>query len=379
MWRTTAFFILGLMAKPALVFLPLALLLFDYWPLRRWDPWEKWPLFAAAAVSSLITVQGQDAFGATKALGDVPLALRIGHALTNTALYLWRTVWPSGLAVVYPYDFQLASWKPLAAGVALVAVTGAAWFWRAKWPAAAVGWGWYLLALAPVSGVIQAGPQSGADRFTYLPMVGIMLALTAAGARITTPGLAAAVVCAYLSFVQIGHWKDSVTVFTHAVEVTDENWIAMRNLGNGLIAAGRVPEGIARFKESLLLRPNQPETCYQLGSALAGRSAWAEAIPYFERSVSLKPDYGSAQFALGLALLQTGRQAEAKPALEKAVKLELADNYKADAYNNLGVMEVMRGDAVSAQWHFREAVRLNPGMAGAKQNLQRIQEQLKVK
>ncbi len=360
-WLPGLYFVLGLMCKPTLVFLPIAFLLLDHWPLKRlsWSAvLEKWPLFLAAALSSLITLQGQTTFGATEMLGSVPLPLRIGHALTNSALYLWRTLVPAGLAIIYPYDMALPVWKPLVAGALVAGITLLVWRWRNRHPSLALGWAWYLIALAPVSGVIQAGGQSGADRFTYIPAMGLMIALLSAWPRVQSPGVVAAIVYGYLSFIQIGYWKDSVTLFTRATAVTENNWVALNNLGAGLIAAGRADEGVTRFQQSLAIRPRQYEVHYHLGSAMAAKNDWTAAQRHYEQAVEMKPDYGSANFALGLALLKTGKEEAAQEAFGRSVTLNLADSFKGAAHYYMGSIADKRGDKAAAERYFRQAERL---------------------
>jgi protein O-mannosyl-transferase len=267
---------------------------------------------------------------------------------------------------------SLAAWKPLAGIAFLVAGSAAAWKWRKQFPGAAVGWVWYIVTLAPMSGVIQAGPQAGADRYSYVPAIGLMLIVISLAPRIRVAGLVIAGALAALTVVQIGHWKNSITLFEHSTRVTRDNWISMRNLGGAYIAAGRTADGIAQFKASLALAGKQPETNYQLGSAIAATGDWAGAFPYFDAAVKLTPDYGSAEYARGTALAHTGRNAEAKQSLQRALTLAIDSSFKAEAHNTLGVIAINEGDRATAEQHFRTAIAFNPSLEIARRNLQAL-------
>jgi Flp pilus assembly protein TadD len=368
-WRTTLFFALGLAAKPTLVSFPAVAVLLDIWPLKRWDLREKIPWFVLAAVLGVVTVKGAGTMGSTAALGNLALGVRIAHALWSYLLYVVQTVWPFGLSVIYPYDEVIPLWKPMLAAVFLVAGSAAAWRWRARYPGAGIGWLWYLVTLAPMSGIIQAGPQAGADRYSYVPAFGLMLIVISLWPRARVAGLALAAGLAALTLVQISHWKTSVALFEHAIAVTPDNWIAMRNLGGALVAAGQPQAGIAQFRLSLALAPRQPETNYQLGSALALGGDWSAALPYFNTAHELMPDYASAEYARGTALAHLGKSSEAIRSLEHALTLKLDTSFQAEAHNTLGVIAITAGDRAEAERHFRAAVSLNPSLEVARRNL----------
>jgi protein O-mannosyl-transferase len=213
-----------------------------------------------------------------------------------------------------------------------------------------------------VSGVVQAGPQAGADRYSYVPAIGLMLIVISLAPRLRAVGLVIAGALAALTVVQIGHWKDSITLFEHATRVTRDNWIGMRNLGGAYVAAGRTADGIAQFRASLALAEKQPETNYQLGSAIAATGDWAGALPHFEAAVKLMPDYGSAEYARGTALAQTGKHAEAKRSLERALTMTIDSTFKAEAHNTLGVIAINEGDRAGAEQHFRTALAFAPSL-----------------
>jgi tetratricopeptide (TPR) repeat protein len=378
-WRASVFFVLALMAKPMAATLPLLFLGFDRWPLRRVEAWsallrEKAALLAVAAASALLTWQGQGVAEATRALGDVPLASRVAHAVTDPVLYLWRTVAPFGLAIVYPYDREVPGLFIASSALVLAGLTAAAWRARARFPAVWTGWLWFAITLVPVSGLIQAGPQAGADRFTYIPAMGLMLALAAlVPSRGLLPGsVAAAALLTFASFRQTAVWRDTEAVFRHALAVTGPNWMAERNLAGALMAAGRRDEAIARYQASLRIYPDQFETRYQLGIALAGSGDWAAALAHFRESARLRPVYPSAQYAIGLALQKLNRWDETVPELERALTLPLAPEFAAQARNILGVAYARRGDRVRAEQEFRNALALRPDLPDARQNLERL-------
>ncbi|HYV98845.1 MAG TPA: tetratricopeptide repeat protein [Gemmatimonadaceae bacterium] len=368
-WQTTLWFVLGMAAKPTLVSFPVVVTMLDVWPLGRWNLREKIPWFVLAALLSIVTVKGAATMGATAALGALPLGVRVAHACWSYLLYVVQTVWPFGLAVIYPYSETIPAWQPVLGLAFIVGASVAAWRFRARYPGALLGWAWYVVTLAPMSGVVQAGPQMGADRYSYVPAIGLMLVVISVWPRVRVAGLVLAGALGVVTFRQISYWKGSVTVFEHAMAVTSNNWIAMRNLGGAYITAGDTLRAVALFKQSLSLTPNQPETNYQFGSVLAAKNDWARALPYFDAALKLSPRYASAEYARGTALAHAGKSAEAAQSLERALTLELAPSYKAEAHNTLGVIAINAGDRAGAERHFKEALVLNPALEVAQRNL----------
>jgi hypothetical protein len=289
-----ALFALGLMAKPMLVTLPFVLLLLDWWPLGRLAAadgghgrrgWrgraplvlEKIPFLALAAGSSIATFLVQQAAGSTRAADFYPFGVRLGNAVTAMAAYIGKTVLPVGLSVVYPHPrvFPAPGRFALAAAI-LLGCSAAAWLARRSRPHLFVGWWWFAGMLVPVIGLVQVGAQALADRYTYLPLVGIFVALAVEGERcagrgsrrrVVSAGMAAGVVvvCGILTFRQAAVWRTTVTLFTHAVAVTDDNWMAQMNLGIVLTRMGRVEEGREHFKEAFRIRPDYGRTHRRLG------------------------------------------------------------------------------------------------------------------
>ena len=384
---------MGLMAKPMVVTLPCVLLLLDYWPLgrTRWTPSvvghhaplrrgelirEKIPLFALAAVSCGVTIWAQNRGRAISSLEQLPLGLRMANTVVSYVRYIEKAVWPSGLAAFYPYRV----WPPgtvILAGAILVAVSGLV-IWRARRePHLVVGWFWFLGTLVPVIGLVQVGSQSMADRYMYLPLIGlsIMLCWSVSSRAMerrslkATIGVAAAAVvavCAALSRVQVGYWKDSETLFRHALDVTRDNWLARANLGNALTQSGRTPEAIAQYEQALRVNPNFAMAHVNYANALAGLGRVTEAIAQYEQALRIEPDSAEAHCDLGAALAQAGRLPEAIAQYEQALRV------KPDfvmAHCDLGAALAQAGRLPEAMSHYEQALRIEPDSAMAHYNL----------
>lgn len=272
-----ALFALGLAAKPVVVTLPLALLILDAWPLGRhravsWTrlALEKVPFLVLAAASALVTWRVQAAAGALDPLAGLSLADRAANALAGYAVYLRHAFWPEGLAVLYPHAGAAADLRgPLAGLVLLLAVTALAFRWRRRWPWLAAGWSWYLVVLLPMIGIVQVGVQASADRYTYLPLIGIGLVVSwgAAGVAARSARVRSAVVAVALAAVaalscaarvQTATWRDDVALFGRAVAVTRGNWLAHLNLGAALGARGEHERALEQFRAALRIRPDYP-------------------------------------------------------------------------------------------------------------------------
>jgi tetratricopeptide (TPR) repeat protein len=416
-----AAFGLGLMAKPMIVTVPLIFVLLDIWPLGRGPRWrEKLPLLAMAGASAVITLLVQEASGAVRTAEQFPLPLRLENAAVSCVLFLFQWFWPARLAVFYPYPAEIPLWRAAAATITIAAVSIVALRSIRRRSYLAVGWFWYLIMLAPVIGLVQVGAQAHADRYTYMPAIGIsiMLAWSAAEfltrlprARPAIIALAAAssAVAAAVTWVQLGSWRDSRTLFQHAVDVTANNYLAHHNLGDAL---AEMPDGadqaIAQFQAALKIKPNYLRAHTDLGSAYAkvGRFSdsmaefraaiaidpdlaiphnnlgntyaqlgmWNEAISEYQTALRLDPEYAGArnslaeaEYSLGLALAKAGRKSEAAGHLEAALRAR--PDYP-EAHNNLGV--VLSQDPAridEAIDHFEAALRLDPNYADAHVNL----------
>lgn len=371
-------FCLGLMSKPMMVTFPFVLLLFDFWPLRRWRwpgiVWEKIPLFALSAADSVVTYLTQ---GASGAVSIIPFDHRVENALVSYAVYVGQTLWPLRLAVFYPYQRSIPLWQPTAAAVVFLVVSVIAILaWRTR-PYLTMGWFWYVGTLVPVIGLVQAGAQSHADRYMYVPMIGlsVMLAWGAADVIKKWPGTkyaiaATAVVACGASMIaartEAAYWQNDETLFRRATEVTEGNWVAESNLGHTLMSTGRAAEAIPHFEAVLRVTPQDAETINNLGGSMLILKRYADAIPYFESALRIKPELADAHYNLGMALAHTpGREADAVREYETALRLR-PDNEL--AHNNLGLLLLKQGRTMEALAHFETAVRLRPEY-GSERNL----------
>lgn len=410
-------FALGLTAKPMLVSLPLTLLLLDYWPLsrlgRKGEPvwklvWEKAPFFALSGVSCIVTCIVQSS-GAVVSLEKIGLGVRISNALVSYVAYLGKMFWPARLAAIYPHPMDtLAAWQVIGSALLLAAITVLVLRAARAHPFLAVGWLWYVITLVPVIGLVQVGLQSMADRYTYVPLIGIFAALTwlLAGpisrlGRVVPVLLPVAVICAcgVGAWRQVGVWENSLTLFRHAVSVTERNSIAEANLGAALIEAGDYEEAIARSRAAIRIKPGA-RPYNNIGVALMRMDRPDEAAPYLEKAIGLDPGYAPAYHNIGYLLFSRRRYAEAVDYLRDAVSRDpqnaesryylahsLAELGQADeaveqyrlaverdprhyqARFNLGVLLSGRGDHEEAVEQFRAAVRIRPRDAKAHHNL----------
>ncbi len=294
-------FACGLMSKQILVTVPFVLLLLDYWPLRRGRMFlaEKIPLLVLSAGASVIAFFTQT--HGTGALQRLSLTSRIGNALVSYVIYIWQMVWPVRLAVFYPHPGdRLALWEMALAFVFLIAITVAAFVVRKKYPYVAVGWLWYLSILAPVIGLIQINLQGHADRYTYLPQIGLYIAITwgivdlakSFRYRAQILGAAAAVVITALMFVariQVTHWRDTESLWNHALAVTENNDVVQTHLADFLLRQQRVDESIAHSREALRIRADNPDAHNNLALALLLTGREGEGVAHLEESLRIQP------------------------------------------------------------------------------------------
>jgi protein O-mannosyl-transferase len=400
-----ALFALGLMSKPMLVTLPLVLLLLDHWPLGRQLPWwrlavEKLPLLALSAASCAVTSLAQHT-----ALADLEVVtpfLRISNALVSYVAYIGQFFYPTGLAVFYPYPYDsYPIWKVAGALLFLAGISvGVLTQWRRR-PYLPVGWFWYLGMLVPVIGVVQVGSQSMADRYTYLPQIGLAVAIAWGAAEFTgdrkerrwaCTAASVAVVAALMACAwrQTAYWSDNVTLWNRASACTADNLYAHNNigmvlakcnrvddaidhyrkaleidprsaithdnLGNALARQGKIEDAVAEIRLSLLYQPDNAKAHNNLGNLLAHLGQTAAAIDEYQKALELTPDFFEAHNNLGVALAGQGRIDLAVPHFEKA--LEINPNYD-EAHSNLGMALAQQGKVAEAVTHWREAVRLN--------------------
>jgi Flp pilus assembly protein TadD len=411
-------FAAGLMAKPMLVTLPFVLLLLDYWPLARWPELgfkrlllEKLPLIPLAAASSIATFIAQSRGGAVNSLEIFPLGVRVQNAIVAYGVYLWKTLWPANLAFFYLHP---ASARPLwhagLAAAVLIAMTAIAIRERRRRPYVIVGWLWYVGTLVPVIGLIQVGAQSYADRYTYIPLIGIFVVLAWGVAELLTPlaaprtgivlGAAALAVLAAASHAQAALWHDSMTLYEHDLRVNGDNPLVLNligvtladrgqsgdaiprferairmspsyvraydNLGLALIKTGRPADAIPQLETAIRIDPAAPEPRNTLGVALSRTNRTSEAIEQFETALRLRPDNPAALTNLGSALVSTGSIDEGTRMYEKALRL---DPRYAEAHTKLGLVLAQKGRLQDALAELNAAVALEPAYAEARQNL----------
>jgi len=374
-----ALFACGLMAKQMLVTLPFVLLLLDYWPLGRFDRpepgrkalvLEKIPALVMALIASWVVLRVQK--DATVQLDVMPLGQRVINALLSYVSYLGDFFWPTRLAAYYPYPKQAPpSWQTAAAVVLLATITVTVWKLRARRPYLLVGWLWYLGMLVPVIGFIQVGNQRMADRYTYLPEMGLAVALTwliadlAAGKKHARPLLSAgaAVVLAALlpaALHATAAWKNSETLWESALTHTSDNAFAHNNLGTFLAHRGRLAQAVPHFEEALRLEPDNYLAHNNLGVALMIQNRLAEAIVHYQKAIALRSDYGDAEANLGSALAGQGRFQEAMSHLGRAVGLGVDSE---DVHVKLGLVLAQLGRDAEATDQFKKALAINPGDA----------------
>ena len=387
---------LGLLAKPMLVSLPVILLLLDFWPLRRISfndlkirssgsgpklirlVAEKLPLFLLAAASAVVTFFAQRHGGTVVSMGTYPLENRIANAVVSYALYLWKTLCPSRLAVFYPYKgYTLFSWQVILSVIILVAITVLVVRHRARFPYLVVGWFWYAVTLVPVIGLVQVGKQGMADRYTYIPLTGIFIIavwgladLIKKRRSIKTTIISAAIcMCIAFSaaaFKQVSYWRDSETLFRHALSVTSVNNVAHMNLGDVLLEKGELNEALGHYREVLSIAPENPEVFYNIGivSALMGKADDAEKS--YTEAIRFDPDLTRAYNNLGVLLSETGRYSEAAERFKAALE---QDPGNVETLVNLGVALKGLGRIEEAVERYEEALRKNPDYTKAYNNL----------
>ena len=394
-------FALGLCAKPMLVTLPLVLLLLDYWPLERYGKSpefrganakrlfaEKLPLLALSAASSVVTAVAQGRGKAIASLAEIPLLERIGNAVVSYIAYLIKTVWPARLAVHYPHPRgDLGAIVMIGCLAAIVVATLAAARYRRRYPYLAVGWLWYLGTLVPVIGLVQVGEQAMADRYTYVPLIGIFIVVCWGVADATRMGelvrsrsprrrlvqaaasVLSMIVVASLALTaraQVAVWQDALTLFEHAVAVTEGSSVAHANLARALEDRERYPEAIEQYREALEIDPYWGAAHNRLGSLLVLEGRPDEAARHFEQALRLDPDDADARNNLGTVLLDRGDIDAAIVQLTRAVRIDPDNDI---ALINLGRALARTGRLRAAIESYRTALEINPDSSKAHASL----------
>ena len=425
---------LGLMAKPMLVTLPALLLLLDYWPLGRFNvgvsqtkapgapskgkakkkgkakqrnapeprlgvpggefpmffelppdrvlrcALEKMPWFALAIATSIVTVVVQH-----EALKPIALRFRIGNAIVAYVRYILHTVWPRDLALIYPHlGAGLPLWQVAGALVLLVAISGVAVWRMRRSPYFIVGWLWYLGTLVPVIGVIQVGIQAMADRYSYVPLIGLFIIIAwggrdlAARSRIPRQALAAAatiVVIALLvcAFLQTRYWENSFTLFEHTLAVTKDNYQAHSNMGDAYRLSGQYEQAIGHYETALRIQPAHRSALLNIGIAYAMMHKPAEAAAYFEKALALNPNAADVHNNLGNTYVERNQLDEAVRCYRRALQI---DPNNEDGHANLGFALSQQGNIEEAAREYREALRVNPAHPNVSEALRQLEAQI---
>ena len=400
--RTLACFTLGLLAKPMLVTLPAVLVLFDLWPLQRLRGQdgtqrpsappertfrqlvlEKLPLLALAVGSSIVTFVVQSKSGAVRSLIQLSLEARLSNAITSVWAYVGKLFWPDPLSTFYPHPaivtphafapWRLSVWLGLAAIVAISVAALRSWRRR---PWLTSGWFWYLGMLVPVIGILQVGEQAFADRYTYLPTIGLALLfvgglqhlLAAPAVRLGALALGAAILglSAWRTRLALEPWRNTETLFRHALAVTDHNYVAHYNLGVTLQARGELDAARSAFERTLAIKPDSSDACYNLGSIALEERRFAPAAKHFEEALRRHPTRVQAHVNLGWALAELDRLDEAEAALRRALELQPRS---VEAWINLGGVAAKRNDFAAAARSFAKALEHDPERLAARYQL----------
>ena len=400
---------LGLMFKSMLVTLPFALLLLDFWPLRRVRSYRSWasllkekiPLFILVLLSILLTMWALHSEDAVVYVDLEPLSLRIENAIVSYVTYIHRTFWPAGLSVIYPFADSIPLWKP---GAAFLVLGGCSWFvwrFRHRFPYALVGWLWFVGTLVPVIGIVQVCGQASADRYTYISTIGLFI-IMAWGIRdylslhpsyrrgFVLACACVVIVLAALCHTQVQYWRNSITLFQHALNVQENNAMAhaglgaaliqnrnpelaekhlrraleihprfpeaLNDLGGVLVGKGLYREAMACFSDVLALNPHDADAHNNLALTLTYMDRFPEAIEHYKTAIAINPMFPRALNNLGATLAQTGRIQDAKSYFLRALTIQPGDE---EANNNLGLLYYQQQDYANAKTYFESGLRYN--------------------
>jgi len=417
------FYALGLMSKPMVMTLPLILLLLDYWPLNRYRRsscyrliGEKLPLLVLSLPVLWLTFAAETQAGALAEIVSFPLDIRIANALSSYAHYICQMFWPVRLSVFYPHPVQYSLLNVTINGLLLLVVSVATIRWAERFPYLPVGWLWYLITLAPVIGLVQIGSHARADRYTYIALIGLFIALVWLGNEAVRKmprhkfigglaGLALLAVMSMWSASQVAVWKDSKTLFRHALKVTTGNYLAHGNLGAALFNAGQIDEAINHLKLAINLRADLTDVRVNLGMALLVKGDVEEAFRYMQSVLDANAMHEKANLTMGLVRAKQGDHGKAIEYYRKALGinprrfethynlglslagqgryLEATDNYRqalafrpdfAEGYNNLAIALAILGRKEEARTYFLRALSIKPDFAEVKDNLRLLDQ-----
>jgi len=423
------FFVLGLMAKPMLVTLPFVLLLLDYWPLQRFqeikpahniqtevfksvfpdkqkkkskkkhvakeslevkkpaDPeykraliypllWEKVPLFVLVILLSIVTYIAQQKVGAVITIDALPLSVRIGNAFVSYIAYIGKMIWPSNLAVFYPHPGSWPLWQVLGSILLLVAVTLAVFRMAKRFPYLATGWFWYTGTLVPVIGIVQVGGQAMADRYAYIPLIGLFIMVSwgvpellkqwSYRKEILLTSSALSILClSIITWTQVGYWQNTITLFDHTLKATDHNSIAYYNRGNTYNKLGNYRQAIEDYNRAIEIKPGHAEAYNSRGNAYKDLGNYEQAVEDYNRAIEIKPSYAEAYVNRGNAYNGLGNYRQAIEDLNRAI--EIKPGY-AETYNNRGNAYIGLGNYRQAIEDLNRAIEIKPSYAEAYNN-----------
>jgi len=392
-------FLCSLMSKPMLVTLPLVFFLLDFWPIHRMPSkqisenfrnilmlvFEKLPFFILSLIFSIIAILSQKSGGTVGTITEFPLSVRLMNSIVSYTEYIFKAVWPTNLAVIYPYQPDIRISRIIISILVLFVITCAVIYWNKKNPALLVGWSWFLITLLPVIGLIQVGTQAMADRYTYVPLIGLFIVAVwgiqylilkfRLNKRIV--GMATATIILTFSIMtlnQITIWKNSATLFKHALSVTHDNWVAHLNYGEALLEQGQVEEAIGQYKKALEIKPNFELAYLNIGAVFAKKGQADHAIAYYQKALAIRQNQPMAWLNLGNAYFRKGVP-------DKAIfYYETALSFKpdfAEAYCGLGAVMAGRGELEKAHQAFLQALDIDPGSISARNSITQIEEKMR--
>ena len=389
---TLALFAFGLMSKPMLVTLPFVLLLLDYWPLERFNGnnlrhliLEKIPFFILAAVSSVVTFFVQRSAGAVREIESIPLTARTANAVIAYVKYIEKLFVPARLAPFYPFPDEMPPlWQVFAAIILLLIITALVIRFGSKYKYLPVGWLWYIGTLVPVIGMVQVGDQAVADRYTYIPLTGLFIAIAwgtndlLAGWKhrkifLCFSSLVIISILSVLTWFQTAYWRNSEALFERALKVTNRNYLAHNNLGLVRMGQNKINEAVDHFRQSLLIKPDYVPAMNNLGFIYNRIGLTQEAIAASKQAVKINPEYAGAYCNLARAYNDSNQPRDAMEACEKAISL---NPDFAEAYCNLGVAYGRLNKPLEAVENFKRAIKLKPDFTEACYNLGVIWMQL---
>jgi protein O-mannosyl-transferase len=389
-------FVLGLMSKPMLVTLPIVMLLIDFWPLDRYRCVErqklyllfrrlivlikeKIPFFACSLLSGIVTIYAQGKVGAMSDLSVVPFQLRIENALIAYVTYIGKTIWPHDLALLYPYPSYIPPWQVISSLLILLIVTSTAIRTRQRHPYFAVGWFWFLITLLPVIGLLQVGSQSMADRYSYIPIIGLFI-IAAWGIPYLLKGIryrqgilllltaTAIIASSILTWQQIGYWEDSFSIYQHTLRVTTGNTTIQYALGRAFQDRGDLDAAIRNYQIALQINSNNTLAQHYLGVALQAKTELGDLIQYYRNTLQMDPNNAGVHCNLGIALASSG---EFDAAIQEYLEALRISPYNAYVHYKLGDAYIGNGDLNAAIQEYQKALQLNPNITHAYYSLRR--------